>query len=78
MATTSAVIPRSHSTPTLTDRQRGFGILAHISAQDEQIDAVELRLAESLKQNTDLTAEINELTKLIHQTVCVGWVSGKP
>jgi low affinity Fe/Cu permease len=44
--------------------------LARISAQEEQIDAVELKLSESLKQNTELTAEIHELTKLIHQTVC--------
>jgi low affinity Fe/Cu permease len=44
--------------------------LARISAQDEQIDTVEQKLSESLKQNTDLTAEIHELTKVIHQTVC--------
>ena len=52
--------------------------LARISAQDEQIDAVELKLSESLKQNTDLTAEIHKLTKLIHQSVCAGGGSGKP
>jgi cell shape-determining protein MreC len=46
--------------------------LAKISAQDEQIDAVEIRLGEALKQNTDLTAEIHALTKVIHQTICAG------
>jgi low affinity Fe/Cu permease len=51
--------------------------LARISAQDEQIDTVEIKLSESLKQNTDLTAEIHELTKLIHQTVCVGAGGGR-
>jgi low affinity Fe/Cu permease len=44
--------------------------LARISAQDEQIDEVELRLSESLKQNTELTTEIHKLTKVIHQIVC--------
>src|SRR5580658_2276632 len=52
--------------------------LAKISAQDEQIDAVEIRLGEALKQNTDLTAEIHALTKVIHQTICAGGGSPKP
>jgi hypothetical protein len=52
--------------------------LARISAQDDQIDAVELKLSESLKQNTDLTAEIHKLTKVIHQTVCVNAGKANP
>jgi hypothetical protein len=44
--------------------------LARISAQDEQINSVEIKLSEALKQNTTLTSEIHELTKVIHDTVC--------
>jgi low affinity Fe/Cu permease len=46
--------------------------LGRISAQDEQIKSVELKLSLALQQNTDLTAEIHELTKVIHETVCAG------
>lgn len=52
--------------------------LGRISAQEQKIDTVELRLSKALKQNTDLTTEIHELTKLIHQTVCLGGGTGKP
>jgi hypothetical protein len=45
--------------------------LARISSQDEQINAVEIKLSQALDQNTALTAEIHELTKLIHATVCL-------
>lgn len=44
--------------------------LARISAQDDQINAVEITLSQALEQNTALTAEIHQLTKVIHQTVC--------
>jgi low affinity Fe/Cu permease len=44
--------------------------LARISAQDEQINSVEIRLSEALQQNTALTTEIHELTKVIHEAVC--------
>lgn len=44
--------------------------LGRISAQDEQIDAVEMKLSEALQQNTALTAEIHALTKVIHATIC--------
>jgi hypothetical protein len=46
--------------------------LGRISAQDEQIDAVEMRLSEALQQNMALTAEIHALTKVIHETICAG------
>jgi hypothetical protein len=46
--------------------------LGRISAQDEQIDQVELKLSKALAQNTALTKAIHELTMVIHQTVCVG------
>jgi hypothetical protein len=44
--------------------------LARISAQDENINEVEVKLSKALEQNTALTTEIHKLTKLIHQTIC--------
>jgi low affinity Fe/Cu permease len=44
--------------------------LAKISEQDDQITVVEDRLAEALRQNTELTKEVHELTKVIHHAVC--------
>jgi low affinity Fe/Cu permease len=52
--------------------------LSRISAQDDQIDAVEIKLSEALAQNTALTKEIHELTRIIHKTVCAGEASGAP
>jgi hypothetical protein len=46
--------------------------LGRISAQDAQINAVEIKLSEALQQNTALTAEIHQLTKVIHETICAG------
>jgi hypothetical protein len=46
--------------------------LARISAQEAQIGDVEGKLSIALAQNTALTTEIHELTKLIHETVCAG------
>jgi hypothetical protein len=43
--------------------------LARISAQDVQIDSVEVKLSEALSQNTALTQEIHELTKAIHEAL---------
>src|ERR1700691_3394430 len=51
--------------------------LARISAQDEQINSVEVKLSEALKQNTTLTREIHALTKVIHETVCAGKGAGR-
>jgi cell shape-determining protein MreC len=45
--------------------------LTQISAQEAQIGDVESKLTVALQQNTALTTEIHELTKLIHETVCV-------
>ena len=44
--------------------------LGRLSAQDQQISDVELKLSKSLEQNTTLTREVHELTKIIHETVC--------
>jgi hypothetical protein len=44
--------------------------LAGIAAQEQQISDVEEKLSEALDQNTKLTAEIHELARLIHDTVC--------
>ena len=52
--------------------------LGRISAQDEQIGSVEAKLSEALRQNTALTTEIHKLTKLIHETVCVGKGTAQP
>jgi low affinity Fe/Cu permease len=46
--------------------------LARISDQDENINDVELKLSKALQQNTTLTTEIHQLTKLIHETICPG------
>jgi low affinity Fe/Cu permease len=46
--------------------------LEKISAQDDQISDVEVKLTKALEQNTALTTEIHALTKLIHEQVCVG------
>jgi hypothetical protein len=51
--------------------------LGRISAQDERINAVEIKLSAALEQNTALTAEIHALTKVIHQTVCAGNGTGR-
>jgi len=45
--------------------------LAKISAQDQQIDDVELKLSRALAENTALTKAIHELTTVIHETVCL-------
>jgi low affinity Fe/Cu permease len=50
--------------------------LERISAQDDQIKEVEIKLSEALKQNTALTGEIHALTKVIHETVCSGKGAG--
>ena len=52
--------------------------LGRIGAQAEQISSVEAKLSEALKQNTALTTEIDQLTKLIHETVCVGKGTAHP
>jgi low affinity Fe/Cu permease len=52
--------------------------LASISAQDQQIDAVDVKLSRALAQNTALTKEIHELTKIIHATVVLGEKSAQP
>jgi hypothetical protein len=44
--------------------------LGRLSTQDQQISDVEAKLSKSLEQNTALTREVHELTKLIHATVC--------
>jgi low affinity Fe/Cu permease len=44
--------------------------LGRLGAQDQQISDVEAKLAKSLEQNTILTREVHELTKLIHSAVC--------
>ena len=43
--------------------------LGRISAQEEQIKDVEDKLSRALEQNTQLTKEVHELTKLIHEKV---------
>ena len=43
--------------------------LGRISAQEEQIKDVEDKLGRALAQNTELTKEVHELTKLIHEKV---------
>lgn len=43
--------------------------LGHISAQGKQIEDVEDKLSRALEQNTELTKEVHELTKLIHEKV---------
>jgi len=43
--------------------------LAKISAQDDQIAGVGKQLSQSLHLNTELTAEVHRLTKVIHETV---------
>jgi hypothetical protein len=43
--------------------------LGRLSAQDQQISDVELKLSKSLEQNTALTREVHELTRLIHAAV---------
>ena len=43
--------------------------LGRIGAQEKQIEDVEAKLARSLELNTQLTKEIHELTKLIHERV---------
>lgn len=43
--------------------------LGRIGAQEKQIQDVETKLARSLEVNTQLTKEIHELTKLIHERV---------
>ncbi len=40
--------------------------LAKISAQEDQIDDVEVKLSKALAQNTELTQEIHHLTTIIH------------
>ncbi len=40
--------------------------LAKISAQEDQIDDVEVKLSKALAQNTELTTEIHHLTTVIH------------
>jgi low affinity Fe/Cu permease len=41
-----------------------------ISAQQDQLEAVERKLSASLAQNTKLTKEVHELATAIHQQVC--------
>ena len=43
--------------------------LRRIAAQEEQIKDVEDKLSRALEQNTQLTKEVHELTKLIHEKV---------
>src|SRR5580700_3686722 len=45
--------------------------LAHLGAQEEQIAAVEEKLSETLELNMSLTRQVHELTKLIHERVCL-------
>jgi hypothetical protein len=52
--------------------------LGRISAQDDQISSVETKLSEALRQNTALTTEIHELTKIIHQAVCAARTTEAP
>jgi hypothetical protein len=44
--------------------------LGRLTAQEQQISDVEMRLTTTLEVNTQLTREVHQLTKLIHQTVC--------
>jgi len=44
--------------------------LGRLGAQDQQISDVELTLSKSLEQNTTLTREVHEPTKIIHETIC--------
>jgi low affinity Fe/Cu permease len=44
--------------------------LGRIGAQEKQIEDVEDKLATALELNTQLTREVHELTKLIHERVC--------
>ncbi|HEV2217371.1 MAG TPA: hypothetical protein VGV88_07335 [Candidatus Dormibacteraeota bacterium] len=43
--------------------------LARIGAQEKQIEDVEDKLAAALELNTQLTKEVHELTRLIHERV---------
>jgi septal ring factor EnvC (AmiA/AmiB activator) len=45
--------------------------LDRLGAQDQQISDVELKLSKSLDRNTQLTQQIHDLTKLIHQKAAV-------
>ncbi len=44
--------------------------LAGIGSQERQIKDVEEKLAAALELNTQLTKEVHELTRLIHEKVC--------
>ena len=44
--------------------------LGRLTAQETQISDVETRLSATLEVNTELTREVHQLTKLIHETVC--------
>jgi low affinity Fe/Cu permease len=44
-------------------------LLGRIEKQEAQISQVEQNLAEQLKQNTELTAQVHSLTQVIHDTV---------
>jgi hypothetical protein len=44
--------------------------LALISAQERQIGDVEDKLSQTLQLNTEITQQVHELAKLIHQRVC--------
>lgn len=44
--------------------------LAGIGSQERQIKDVEEKLAAALELNTQLTQEVHELTRLIHEKVC--------
>ncbi len=44
--------------------------LGHLGAQAQQIRDVELKLSTSLELNTQLTQEVHDLTKVIHETIC--------
>jgi low affinity Fe/Cu permease len=45
--------------------------LAHLDAQEQQIAAVEEKLSETLELNMLLTRQVHELTKVIHEKVCL-------